>query len=47
MQFELVFYETGDGQKPVEDFLLGLDMKMRAKMIHMMEILEENHILNH
>lgn len=41
MQFELVFYETGDGQKPVEDFLLGLDMKMRAKMIHMMEILED------
>lgn len=41
MQFELVFYETGDGQKPVEDFLLGFDMKMRAKMIHMMEILED------
>ena len=41
MQVELVFYETGDGQKPVEDFLLGLDMKMRAKMIHMMEILED------
>ena len=24
MQFELVFYETGDGQKPVEDFLLPM-----------------------
>ena len=41
MEFELIFYETSDGQKPVEDFLLGLDMKMRAKMIHMMEILED------
>ena len=41
MTFELIFYETGDGRKPIEDFLLGLDIKMRAKMIHMMEILED------
>lgn len=33
MEFELIFYETSDGQKPVEDFLLGLDVKMRAKMV--------------
>ena len=36
MQFELVFYETGDGQKPVEDFLLPMvllkrHLKLRAK----------------
>lgn len=41
MQFELYFYETEDGQKPVEEFLLSLDDKMRAKMVHMMEILED------
>lgn len=41
MNFELIFYETEDGQKPVEEFLLNLDKKMRAKMVQMMEILEE------
>ena len=41
MRFELLFYETSDGQKPVEEFLLGLDVKMRAKMIQMMELLED------
>ena len=41
MEFELIFYETSDGQKPVEDFLLGLDVKMRAKLVQMMELLED------
>lgn len=41
MSFELDFYETEDGQKPVEEFLLGLDVKMRAKMVQLMEILED------
>ena len=41
MRFELLFYETSDGQKPVEEFLLGLDVKMRAKMNQMMELLED------
>lgn len=36
MPFELVFYETGDGQKPVEDFLLPMvllkrHLKLRAR----------------
>lgn len=36
MQFELVFYETGDGQKPVEDLLLPMvllkrHLKLRAR----------------
>ena len=39
--FNVVFYETEKGSKPVEDFLDSLDSKMRAKMISMMELLEE------
>ena len=41
MKFEVRFYETIDGKKPVEDFLLGLENKMQAKMVQMMELLEE------
>lgn len=39
--FKVQFYETEDGKKPVLDFLLSLDPKMRAKMGSMMELLEE------
>ena len=35
------FYETEKGKKPVEEFLNFLDIKMRAKMVSMMELLEE------
>ena len=41
MMFEVIFYETEKGKKPVEEFLNSLDSKMRAKMISMMELLEE------
>lgn len=41
MQFEVIFYETRDGAKPVEKFLLSLETRMRAKLVGMMEILEE------
>lgn len=41
MNFEVQFYETEDGQCPVEEFLLGLNVKMRAKMLGFMQILEE------
>ena len=33
MRFEVKFYETTDGKKPVEDFLLSLENKMQAKMV--------------
>lgn len=39
--FKVVFYETEDGKKPVEQFLDELDDKMRAKVIGHLEILEE------
>lgn len=39
--FTVQFYETEDGQKPVYEFLLSLEPKMRAKMGAMMELLAE------
>lgn len=42
--FQLKFYETVDGKTPVEDFLDSLDPKMNAKMVGLMEILEEKGI---
>ena len=39
--FQVEFYETEDGKRPVTDFLDALDDKMAAKMISLMEILEE------
>ena len=31
-EFEIIFYEKADGTEPAKDFLLSLDIKMRAKM---------------
>ena len=39
--FQLEFYETADAKKPVSDFLDSLDDKMVAKLLGLMEILEE------
>ncbi|HSK68520.1 MAG TPA: type II toxin-antitoxin system RelE/ParE family toxin [Candidatus Limnocylindria bacterium] len=41
-KYRLVFYETADGGRPVEEFLASLDIKMRAKMVRAMGLLEEN-----
>ncbi len=41
IQFEVIFYEKDNGECPVEDFLSQLDIKMRAKMVGLLEILEE------
>ena len=41
IMFHFEFYETEDGKQPVSDFLDSLDAKMAAKMISLMEILEE------
>ena len=37
----IIFYEKGDGDKPVEDFLDRLEPKMRAKLIGILQILQE------
>ena len=40
-QFTVEFYEDISGDKPIENFLLSLDIKMRAKLLGILEILEE------
>ncbi len=37
----IFFYERENGECPVEDFLSQLNIKMRAKMVGLLEILEE------
>lgn len=39
--FDLVLYETEDGKEPVAEFLDSLDQKMSAKLVGLMELLEE------
>ena len=41
-KYEVEFYENAKGKQPVREFLLSLDPKMRAKMLHMIELLQEN-----
>ena len=41
MAFEIEFYKTKDGKEPVADFLDSLDDKMAAKLVGLMEVLEE------
>ena len=40
-KFSVEFYEKSNGDKPVEEFLLGLDIKMRAKLLGILQILQE------
>jgi len=39
--FNLEFYETEDGRKPVEEFMIGMNNKMRTKAIHELMLLRE------
>ncbi len=39
--FAVEFYEDTQGDKPIEDFLLSLNIKMRAKLLGILKILEE------
>lgn len=40
-KFEVIFYEKENGDCPVEEFLNSLDVKMRAKLVGLLELLEE------
>ena len=40
-EFEVIFYEIEKGDCPVEEFITALDVKMRAKMVGLLELLEE------
>lgn len=39
--YEVIFYETKNGEIPVQDFLMSLDKKMRAKLSGIISILQE------
>lgn len=41
MSYTVEYYEMADGTKPAEDFILAQDKKMRAKLLTMLEFLEE------
>ena len=43
-KFEVIFYEKENGDCPIEEFMNSLDIKMRAKMIGLLELLEEKGI---
>ena len=40
--FEIVFYDKPDGSEPVKEFLLSVDVKMRARLIKTIELLARN-----
>ncbi len=40
-KFEVEFYTKDNGEKPARDFILGLDTKMRAKVLGIINVLEE------
>lgn len=40
-KFEVEFYTKNNGEKPARDFILGLDVKMRAKILGIIDVLEE------
>ncbi len=41
-QFEIVFYKKEDGREPVKEFFLSTDIKMRAKMLRTIQLLQVN-----
>ena len=40
--FQVQFFEKENGDCPVENFILSLDIKMQAKIVGLLEILQEN-----
>lgn len=40
-RFEVEFYTKDNGEKPAKDFILSLDIKMKAKILGIIDILEE------
>ncbi len=42
MQYKVIFYAGDNGKEPVASFLNTLDIKMRAKMLRTIELLQVN-----
>ena len=51
-KFEVEFYTKENGEKPAKDFIFSLDTKIKAKILGLVDVLEEkgtqlrNHIAN-
>ena len=43
-RFEVEYFEKEDGTYPAEEFILSQDVKMRAKLFRLLELLEEKEI---
>lgn len=41
-RYEVKFYENENGDQPAKNFLLSIDKKMRAKMVMVISILQDN-----
>ena len=41
-KFDVEFYQKENGEEPVKDFILGLEPKMQAKLLKIVDLLEEN-----
>ena len=41
-KYKILFYDLPDGSEPVKEFLDSLDVKMRAKMLWTIQLLEVN-----
>lgn len=41
-EYKIIFYETPNGDIPAREFLDGLDIKMRAKMLQTLAFLQEH-----
>lgn len=41
-RFQIEFYERGNGEQPARDFIDSLDKKMRAKMLMLLTLLQDN-----
>ena len=41
-RFNVKFYDKSDGTKPAKEFILGLEPKMKAKMLRIIDMLEAN-----
>ncbi len=41
-KFDIEFYQKENGEEPVKDFILSLDCKMQAKILKILDLLEDN-----
>ncbi len=40
--YEIIFYDLANGERPAYDFIKGLDKKMQAKVVRLIDMLEVN-----